>query len=175
MWAWTAAKKILTIYLNYKHFRNISLNAYQSSTMSFFIMFWKEPNWCLRFTHSCVLPQRGFSSPESTGSDSITCKTMSVATFDLTSNMLDDTYKRYKLSSNIPPTFYPKCWIDWTRPLISNFMTSQPGSQRQIITIQILPNISQSKDNQTMKFGQVIEYNEKYCSSKVMQKMKQGD
>ena len=39
--------------------------------------------------------------------------------------------------------------------LISN-MTSQPG--KQTITILILPNISRSKDNQTMKFGQFIEY-----------------
>ena len=36
-------------------------------------------------------------------------------------------------------------------------MTSQPALQ--IIATQILPNISQSKDNQTMKFGQLIEYN----------------
>ena len=36
-------------------------------------------------------------------------------------------------------------------------MTSQSGSQA--ITIHILPNISESKGNQTMKFGQVIEYN----------------
>ena len=36
-------------------------------------------------------------------------------------------------------------------------MTQQPGSQT--ITIHILPNISRSKGNQTMKFGQSIEYN----------------
>ena len=41
--------------------------------------------------------------------------------------------------------------------LISKFMTSQPGWQT--IAIHILPNISRSKDNQTMKFGQLIEYN----------------
>ena len=35
-------------------------------------------------------------------------------------------------------------------------MTSQPGLQ--ISAIHILPNISQSKGNQTMKFGQLIEY-----------------
>ena len=35
-------------------------------------------------------------------------------------------------------------------------MTSQPGLQ--IIAIHILPNISRSKDNQTMKFDQLIEY-----------------
>ena len=33
---------------------------------------------------------------------------------------------------------------------------SQPGSQT--IAIQILPNISQSKDNQTLRFDQLIEY-----------------
>ena len=38
-------------------------------------------------------------------------------------------------------------------------MTSQPGLQT--IAIHILPNISQSKGNQTMKFGQVIEHNKK--------------
>ena len=36
-----------------------------------------------------------------------------------------------------------------------NFMTSQPGYQT--IVIHILPNISRSKGNQTMKFGQLIE------------------
>ena len=36
-------------------------------------------------------------------------------------------------------------------------MTSQPGLQT--IPIHILPNISQSKGNQTMKFGQLIEHN----------------
>ena len=35
----------------------------------------------------------------------------------------------------------------------------QPGLQT--IAIYILPNISQSKGNQTMKFGQLIEYNMK--------------
>ena len=37
-------------------------------------------------------------------------------------------------------------------------MKSQPGLQT--IAIHILPNISQSKGNQTMKFGQFIEYKE---------------
>ena len=41
--------------------------------------------------------------------------------------------------------------------LISNFMTSQPGYQT--IVIHIFPNISRSKDNQTMKFSQLTEYN----------------
>ena len=38
-------------------------------------------------------------------------------------------------------------------------MTSQPGLQT--IAIHILPNISQSKDNQAMKFGQLREYNKR--------------
>ena len=36
-------------------------------------------------------------------------------------------------------------------------MTSQPGLQA--VAIHILPNTSQSKGNQTMKSGQLIEYN----------------
>ena len=35
-------------------------------------------------------------------------------------------------------------------------MTSQTG--KQIITIHILPNTSRSKDNEVMKFGQLIEH-----------------
>ena len=38
-------------------------------------------------------------------------------------------------------------------------MTSQHG--RKIIPIHILLNISRSKGNQTMRFGQLIEYNMK--------------
>ena len=38
-------------------------------------------------------------------------------------------------------------------------MTSQPGLQ--IIAIHMLPNISQGKGNQTMKFGQLIEFNKR--------------
>ena len=41
--------------------------------------------------------------------------------------------------------------------LISKFMTSQPG--KQTISIHILPNISRSKGNQTIKFVQLIKYN----------------
>ena len=37
--------------------------------------------------------------------------------------------------------------------IASNFMTSQPGLQT--IVIHMLPNISQRKGNQTMKFGQL--------------------
>ena len=40
--------------------------------------------------------------------------------------------------------------------LTSKFMTSQPGLQT--VAIHILPNISQSKVNQTIKLGQLIEY-----------------
>ena len=40
--------------------------------------------------------------------------------------------------------------------LISKFIMAQPG--QQAIAIHILFNISRSKVNQTIKFGQVIEY-----------------
>ena len=43
--------------------------------------------------------------------------------------------------------------------LISKFMMSHNGSQT--IATHTLPNISRNKGNQTMKFGQVIEYNMK--------------
>ena len=36
-------------------------------------------------------------------------------------------------------------------------MTSQPG--KKTISIHVLPSISRNEDNQTMKFGQLIEYN----------------
>ena len=36
-------------------------------------------------------------------------------------------------------------------------MTSQPG--KQTVAILILPYISRRKDNQTLKSGQLIEYN----------------
>ena len=55
--------------------------------------------------------------------------------------------------------------------LISKFVMSQPGLQT--IAIHILLNISQSKDNMAIKFGQLIEYN--LFSSKIMQKMRQGN
>ena len=38
-------------------------------------------------------------------------------------------------------------------------MTSQPG--QQTISTHILPNISRSKSNQTMEFGQSKEYNKR--------------
>ena len=38
-------------------------------------------------------------------------------------------------------------------------MTSQPGLET--MAIHILPNISQSKGNQTVKFGKLIEYNKR--------------
>ena len=43
--------------------------------------------------------------------------------------------------------------------LTSKFMKSQTGLQR--IAILTLPNISQSKGNQTMKFDQLIECNKR--------------
>ena len=45
------------------------------------------------------------------------------------------------------------------RRLISKFKTSQPGYLKT--TIHMLPNISQSKGNQTMKCGQFIDSNQR--------------
>ena len=42
------------------------------------------------------------------------------------------------------------------KELILEFMTSQP--RKQAIAIHILPNISRNKGNQTLKFGQPIDY-----------------
>ena len=42
-------------------------------------------------------------------------------------------------------------------------MTSPSG--KQTIALVILPNISRSKDNQIMKFGQLIEYNNENINS----------
>ena len=50
-------------------------------------------------------------------------------------------------------------------------MTLQPDLQT--VTMHILPDISRSKGNQTVRFGQLIEYN-KYFALKIMQKMSQG-
>ena len=47
--------------------------------------------------------------------------------------------------------------FDYKDKLDLKIMTSKPGLQT--IPVHILPNISQSKGNQTMKFGQLIEYN----------------
>ena len=52
-------------------------------------------------------------------------------------------------------------------------MTSQPGLQA--IAVHILPTISQSKGNQTIKFSQLIDYNKGNVFSKIMRKMRQGD
>ena len=41
--------------------------------------------------------------------------------------------------------------------MISKFMTSQTG--QEVITVKILPNISRSKVNQTIKFRQLIKCN----------------
>ena len=44
--------------------------------------------------------------------------------------------------------------------LISRCMTTQPG--KETTAIHILPNISRNKGNQTMKFGQLIQYNTRH-------------
>ena len=41
--------------------------------------------------------------------------------------------------------------------LILKYVTSEP--RKQTVAIHILPNISRSKENKTMKFGQSMEHN----------------
>ena len=59
--------------------------------------------------------------------------------------------------------FCPDFFVTWENRLIrklrliSKFMTWQPGEQT--IAIHILCNMSRSKANQTMKFGQLKEFN----------------
>ena len=48
-------------------------------------------------------------------------------------------------------------------------MAPQPG--KQTIAIHILPNISRSKGNQKIKFGQLIKYNMRYNLKKQTQNM----
>ena len=57
-------------------------------------------------------------------------------------------------------------WLERKR-LIPKFMTSQP--EKQTIEIHILPNISRSKGNQKMKFGQLIEYWETFLLKNLKQ------
>ena len=54
--------------------------------------------------------------------------------------------------------------------LISKFMT--PETWKQMIKIHILPSISRSKDNQAMKFRQLIEYK---VRNSFVQKSVKGD
>ena len=90
----------------------------------------EEPNWCLHFIQSRVLPRRGFSSHQSLQALIVSlakrCTPPSLIWHRIKEwidlhvgwNMVDDTYKQYKLSSNIPPTCWIKCWVGLTRPLI---------------------------------------------------------
>ena len=52
-------------------------------------------------------------------------------------------------------------------------MTSQAGLQT--IAKHILPNISQSKGKQTMKFGQLLEYDKRNIFLQNYAEMRQGD
>ena len=47
----------------------------------------------------------------------------------------------------------PIAWGD------ANYEIVMPLTGKQTVTIHTLPDISRSKDNQTIKFGQLIKYN----------------
>ena len=59
----------------------------------------------------------------------------------------------------LKPLFVLKIFKILSRLFGHDFLTSQIGLQT--IAIHILPNISQSKGKQTMKFGQLLEYNKR--------------
>ena len=65
---------------------------------------------------------------------------------------------KFQKEKKVVSPFYYISMIINIRP-ISKFMKSQPG--QQTIKIHILPNTSQSKDNQAMKFCQLMEYNKR--------------
>ena len=46
---------------------------------------------------------------------------------------------------------------------------------KQTIIINILPNISRPKGNQTVKFGQFLEYDMRHKFLQIVKKMMQGD
>ena len=53
-------------------------------------------------------------------------------------------------------------------------MTSQPGQHK--IIIHTLPNISGSKNSRTMKFSELIEYNQRNIFiQKIIHQMRQSD
>ena len=52
---------------------------------------------------------------------------------------------------------YVEKWFD--KKAMVNSKLIMPRTGQQIILIHILANISRNKNNQTMKFGQLIEYN----------------
>ena len=53
------------------------------------------------------------------------------------------------------------CYVEkrLDKKVIVNFKIYDVTDWAKIITIHILPNISRSKDNYAMKFGQLIKYN----------------
>ena len=66
--------------------------------------------------------------------------------------------KIFKFLSRHFGHLWKTAWLKRLR-LTSKFVTSQPAFQA--IAILILPNISQGKGSQTMKFGQLTEYHKR--------------
>ena len=67
-------------------------------------------------------------------------------------------FKIFEFLSRLSRSYIKNVFIR-KRWLISDFITSQLSLQA--IKIHILPNISQDKGNQAIKFGQLIEHNKK--------------
>ena len=72
--------------------------------------------------------------------------------------LFSSTQKQFSFSSQVfVLTFWSRIETARLKRVISNFMTSLPFYQT--LLTHILPNISRSKGNQTMKFGQLIDCN----------------
>ena len=64
--------------------------------------------------------------------------------------------KLIKFFTTFRATSSKKDKVRWNIRLVSKFMTSQPG--KWTVAMYLLYNISKGKDNQTKKFGLLIEY-----------------
>ena len=63
---------------------------------------------------------------------------------------------------NFRPNFFDQVGKRLDKKAKVNVRICDVTEGQQIIVIHILPNISRSKVNQTLKFGQLIEYNMRY-------------
>ena len=73
---------------------------------------------------------------------------------------------------------WPFCYIEKRldkKVMVVNFKIYDVTTGQQTITLHVLPNISRSKGNQAIKFGQLIQYSVKNVFSEIMQKLRSGE
>ena len=141
------AKVLLAIWEIFLYENNCNYNSYRFSYKFAFILF-------LSFLRN--------QKQESGFQRAVGLVTRSISFFFfIASRALLQGYAKFNrlLQRNFLTCYSCSCYSSMIRKirLFSKFMTSQP--ENLIIAIPILPNISKSKGNQIMKFGQLIEYN----------------